>query len=85
MPAYFRIGQHAARSESNYARGEQMLRKYLAHKPSREEPGLAAAWYWLGAVQEKQGRKAEARTSYANALKLAPGDKEVTAALKRVS
>lgn len=85
MPIYFRLGQHAARSESNYPRGEQMLRKYVAHKPSPEEPPLAGAWYWLGQVQEKQGKKSDARASYNTALKLAPGDKDITAALKRVS
>lgn len=85
MPTYFRFGQLSALSKSNYARGEEMLRKYLAHKPGREEPGLGGAWYWLGQLQEKQGKKSDARTSYANALKLAPSDKEVIASLKRVS
>lgn len=85
MPTYLRLGQLAARSESNYARGEEMLRKYLGYKPAENEPGLAAAWYWLGQVQEKQGKRAEAKTSYQKALGLAPGDKDVTAALKRVS
>jgi tetratricopeptide (TPR) repeat protein len=84
MPAYFRIGQHAALSGSNYTRGEEMLRKYLTHKPALFEPGLAGAWYWLGQLQEKQGKKADARASFTTALKLAPGDKDVTAALKRV-
>src|SRR5438132_6320340 len=85
MPAYFRMGQHAAQSESNYARGEEGLRKYLQYKPAEGEPGLARAWYWLGMVQEKQGKKAEARQSYGNALKLAPDSKDVSEALRRVS
>lgn len=29
-----RIGQHAARSATNYARGEESLRKYLGYKPA---------------------------------------------------
>ena len=85
MPTYFRIGQLAARSGTNYARGEEMLRKYLGHKPAEGEPGHAATWYWLGQLQEKQGRRAEARASYSRAIALAPGDKDVTEALKRVS
>ena len=85
MPAYFRIGQHAAQSESNYARGEEAIRKYLGYKPSEDEPGLASAWYWLGMIQEKQGKKAEARQSYLNAQKLAPELKDLSEALKRVS
>jgi tetratricopeptide (TPR) repeat protein len=58
MPAYLRLGAHAALSESNYARGEEALRKYLTHKPGDNEPALAAAWYWLGRVQAQQGRVA---------------------------
>jgi tetratricopeptide (TPR) repeat protein len=85
MPAYFRIGQHAALSESNYARGEEAIRKYLQYKPAEDEPGLARAWYWLGMIQEKKGKKADARQSYLNAQKLAPDSKDVSEALKRVS
>lgn len=84
MPPYLRIGQHAARSESNYPRGEEALRKYLAYKPAFDEPGLGNAWYWLGVIQEKKGQKAEARESYLNAQKLAPNLKELAEALKRV-
>ena len=85
MPTYLRIGNHAARAETNYARGEQALRKYLAYKPPEAEPGHAGAWYWLGLIQEKQGRKAEARESYLNAQKLLPEMRELPEALKRVS
>jgi len=84
-PVLFRIGQHAARSATNYARGEQALREYLTHKPADNEPSLSAAWYWLGQVQEKQGKKAEAKQSYSKALELAPSSTEVKDALKRVS
>jgi tetratricopeptide (TPR) repeat protein len=84
MPTYFRLGQLSVLSASNYGRGEEMLRKYLTHKPTMFEPGLANAWYWLGQTQEKQGKKAEARASYTTALKLVPGEKDITAALKRV-
>ncbi|HYC93252.1 MAG TPA: tetratricopeptide repeat protein [Thermoanaerobaculia bacterium] len=82
MIAYLRIGQHAANSGTNYARGEEALRKYLADP---KEQGHAAAWMALGVIQEKQGKKAEAKTSYTNALKLVPHDKGVKEALKRVS
>lgn len=85
MLAWFRIGQHAAVSGSNYARGEEALRKYLAYTPKPSEQGHAGAWMILGSIQEKQGKKAEAKTSYTNALKLVPGDKGIKEALKRVS
>jgi tetratricopeptide (TPR) repeat protein len=84
MPTYFRLGHLAARSESNYARGEEAVRKYLAYKPADDEPKLGSAWYWLGMIQEKQGKKAEARQSYLTAQKLAPDLKEAAEALKRI-
>jgi tetratricopeptide (TPR) repeat protein len=85
MPAYVRLGAHAALSGSNYTRGEEALRKYLTYKRTEKEPSHATAWYWLGLVQEKQGKKGEAKVSYQNALKLAPNEKEIREALKRVS
>lgn len=85
MPAYFRIGQVAALAENNYPHGEEMLKKYLAYTPKEDEPPLHRAWYWLGQIYEKTGRKAEAKQSYATSLRLAPGAKDVTEALRRVS
>ena len=85
MPPYFRIGHHAVQSESNYARGEESLRKYLGYTPAEDEPSLASAWYYLGMLQEKTGRKADAKQSYLNAQKLAPTSKDIAEALKRVS
>src|ERR1022692_1646076 len=84
MPTYFRMGHLAARSESNYAHGEEAVRKYLAYKPADDEPKLGSAWYWLGMIQEKQGKKTEAKQSYLMAQKLAPDLKEATEALKRM-
>ena len=85
MPSWFRVGQTAVYAESNYARGEEALRKYLAHTPGEDEPPLARAWFWLGRIQELQGRKSDARQSYAASLKLTPGAKDVLEAAKRVS
>src|SRR5690242_14323388 len=55
----------------------ESLRKYLTTKPTDNDPPHAATWYWLGQVQEKQGHKADAKAIYTNALKLAPGDKDI--------
>lgn len=85
MPAYFRIGHLAAASESNYPRGEEALRKYLTYTPKENEPTIASTWYYLGKIQELQGKKAEAKQSYLNAQKLLPKSKEISEALKRVS
>ena len=49
-----------------------------------DEPPLGRAYYWLGGIYEKQGKKAEAKANYAQALKLNPGSKEVQEAMKRV-
>lgn len=85
MPPYFRIGQLAALSQSDYVRGEEFLKKYIAYKPAEDEPPGYRAWYWLGQIYEKQGRKADAKQSYAMSLRLQPNQKDVTEALKRVS
>ena len=87
MPGWFQIGHVAALAENNYTHGEEALRKYLAYSPNEKEsePPLARAWYWLGQIYEKQGHKAEAKQMYGTSLKLAPGAKDVTEALKRVS
>lgn len=85
MPAWFRLGQAIAQSGPNYARGEEALRKYLSHKPTYDEPQHVGAWYWLGQLYEKQGKKDAAKNAYINALKLAPGEKDIQAAVKRLS
>jgi cytochrome c-type biogenesis protein CcmH/NrfG len=85
MPIQFSIGQLSALSQEGDPRGEDALRKYLAYHPADQEPALAAAWYFLGRIQEKQGKKSDAKHSYGNALKLAPGDDAIKTALKNVS
>jgi len=81
----YRIGQYSAKAEKDYARGEAAIRKYLTYKPAEDEPPLSAAWYWLGMIEEKQGKKIEAKRSFTTAAKLAPHDSVIKKALKRVS
>ena len=83
MPAYFQIGHAAALAGNNFARGEETLRKYLEYRPKDEEPPPARAYYWLGAIYEKQGNPAEAKSNYAASLKINPNQKDVDAAMKR--
>jgi tetratricopeptide (TPR) repeat protein len=85
MPAYFQIGHVAALAANNFARGEATLKKYLAYRPKDEEPSVARAYYWLGGIYEKQGKKAEAKSTYAASLKINPNQKDVDAAMKRSS
>lgn len=84
MPAVFQVGHLAVLSSSNFARGEESLRRYVAYAPKSGEPPLGRAYYWLGGIYEKQGKKAEAKGNYAQALKLNPGAKDVAEAMKRV-
>jgi tetratricopeptide (TPR) repeat protein len=85
MPAYFRIGHLAALAGSNMPRGEVALKKYLAYSPKDDEPSIARAYFWLGGIYEKQGKKAEAKASYAASLKINPSQKDGGEAMKRVS
>ena len=85
MPAFYHLGRTAAQSNTNLARGEQALKKYAAYTPKESEPTLARAHYFLGAIYEKEGKKAEAKQSYEAALKLNPSLKEASEGLKRVS
>jgi tetratricopeptide (TPR) repeat protein len=85
MPAYFQIGQVAARAGNNFARGEEALKKYLAYRPKDDEPSAARAHYWLGALYEKQGKKSEAKASYSASLKINPNQEDAADAMKRVS
>jgi tetratricopeptide (TPR) repeat protein len=84
MPSCFRAGQVTV-FYGDPARGEELLRKYLNYSPKENEPSLARAHYWLGRIFEKQGKKVEAKASYAASLKLSPKQKDVAEALKRVS
>ena len=85
MPALYWIGRTAGQSGENLARGEEALKKYLGYTPKENEPPLANTHHWLGAIYEKLGRKAEAKQQYELALKLNPGLKQSSEALKRVS
>ena len=85
MPAYFQIGHVAALAANNFARGEEALKRYLAYQPKDEEPSVTRAYYWLGAIYDKQGKKAEAKSNFAASLKINPNQKDVVAAMKRVS
>ncbi len=85
MAAFYHLGRTAAQANTNLARGEEALKKYLAYTPKENEPTLANAHYWLGAIYEKEGKKPEAAQSYQAALKLNPSLKLAVEALKRVS
>jgi tetratricopeptide (TPR) repeat protein len=84
MPAFYHLGRTAALADTNLALGEQSLKKYLGYTPKDNEPMLANANYYLGAIYEKQGKAAEAKLSYQQALKLNPTLKLALEAMKRM-
>lgn len=85
MAGFYHLGRTAALANTNLARGEEAMKKYLAYTPKENEPGLANAHFYLGGIYENQGKKPEARQSYQAALKLNPSMKRASDALKRVS
>jgi len=85
MPAWYHLGRTASIANTNLARGEEALKKYVAYSPKENEPTLANAHYYLGDLYEKQGKKAEAKQEYQVALKLSPTMTRASDALKRVS
>lgn len=85
MPAFYHLGRVASVANTNLTRGEEALKQYLAYTPKENEPSLASAHAFLGAVYEKEGKKAEAKQAYETALKLNPTLKTPAEGLKRVS
>ena len=85
IPALYHLGKTAALANANLPRGEEALRKYLTYTPKPSEPPLSIAYYFLGVVYEKEGKKPEAKKSYEAALKLNPTQKQATEALKHAS
>ncbi|PYQ52279.1 MAG: hypothetical protein DMF59_05235, partial [Acidobacteria bacterium] len=85
MPGWFQIGHMAALSGANLQRGEEALQKYLAYTPKPDEPQHYRAYFWLGGIYEKQGKRAEARQSYAQSLRINPRQPDVAEALKKIS
>jgi tetratricopeptide (TPR) repeat protein len=83
--AWFQIGHSAALGGTNLARGEEALRHYLTAKIGDDDPPYARAHYWLGTIYEKQGRSAEAKASYVASLRINAKQKDVAAAIRRVS
>jgi Tfp pilus assembly protein PilF len=85
MAAFYHLGRTAALADTNLARGEESLKKYLAYTPKENEPTLANAHYYLGAIYEKEGKTAEAKLSYQTALELNPAQKQASEALTRMT
>lgn len=85
MPGFYHLGRTASLANTNLARGEEALKKYIAYTPKENEPALANAHYYLGTIYAKAGKKAEAKQSYKAALRLNPSHKQASEALRGLS
>ena len=64
---------------------ETLLKSYVASTPDRSDwPSHAAARYWMGRLDEAQGKRAEAAEQYRAALQLDPGMKDARARLENL-
>ena len=85
MLAIYQIGKTSALSGLKLDQGEAYLKKYLAYKPTVNEPSHAGANMRLAQIYEKKGKKAEAKKLFETALKEDGSLKEAKEGLERVS
>jgi tetratricopeptide (TPR) repeat protein len=71
--ALYQVGRNAALSGRQLERGEEALRRYLRHRPRRNQPSHAWAHYRLGMIHNRRGEVATARSALRTALRLDPG------------
>jgi tetratricopeptide (TPR) repeat protein len=81
----YQLGKASALSGQKLDRGEECLKKYLAHTPQQNEPSHAGANMRLAQIKEKRGNKAEAKKLFETALKMDGSLKEAKEGLERVS
>jgi tetratricopeptide (TPR) repeat protein len=82
---YYFYGKASAVSGKRADKATDYLNRYIkSYTPSKDEPSHAYAYYRLGMIQEKLNNNAEAKAHYQAAIKLDPGNKEATQALKKL-
>jgi len=82
--AWYQIGRTSALSGQFLDEGIGALKKYLGLPHGANEPKNQNAYYRLGQLHAKAGRKAEAKAAFQSALKLEPGYKEAKAELAKL-
>ena len=83
--AIYQLGKTAALSGQKLDQGEVCLRKYLNYEPQKNEPNHSGTNMRLAQIQEKRGKKVEAKKYFEVALKLDPNLKEAKEGLERCS
>lgn len=81
----YQYGKASALSGQRLERGEECLKKYLAHAPRSGEPSHAGANMRLAQIKEKMGHRSEAKRLYETALRSDDSLKEAREGLERVS
>jgi tetratricopeptide (TPR) repeat protein len=83
-PAWYQIGRTSALSGQLLDEGIGALKKYLGMPHNGNEPQNQNAYYRLGQLYAKAGRKAEAKAAFQSALKLQPDYKDVKTELAKL-
>lgn len=83
-PAWYQLGRTAVLANARHADGEHAFRRFLSLPRGEGDPPLAAAHWRLGMLYEQMGRKADARSSYQEALRIDPKHAEAKAALRKL-
>jgi tetratricopeptide (TPR) repeat protein len=82
--AWYQIGRTSALSGQLLEEGINALKMYLGMPHAANEPQNKHAYYRLGQLYAKAGRKNEAKVAFQSALKLDPGYKEVKTELAKL-
>jgi tetratricopeptide (TPR) repeat protein len=81
---YFQAGNQTLNDNSDAARAERYLRKYLSHAPEGLMPSLASTHWRLATALERQGKKPDAITELQRAVSLDPDLEGAKKDLKRL-
>ncbi|MGI8782729.1 MAG: tetratricopeptide repeat protein [Acidobacteriota bacterium] len=84
LSLYYRVGNVLLSSGKDLPRAERYFRKYLTQEPEPGAPMHAHAYWRLGLVLEKQGRKAEAVAALETAVRMKPDLDQARKDLKRL-
>ena len=84
LTAHYQAARTLLGDGREYARAEDLLRRYLANEPEIGAPTHAHAYWRLGLVIEKQGRRPEALAAVETALRLKPDLDDAKKDLKRL-
>lgn len=83
--ALYYYGRCASISGQNLDRGLARLQRCLKlEPPSPASPSHSNVWHRIGTIHQQQGRVAEARAAYTEALRLDPSNQQATTALAQL-